>query len=105
MTKVVILNEAQQELQDIVTWYDKRHYSLGLDFLNVVKETISLISDNPEIATAHKNDTRRYLIKRFPYVIVYTNFNDKVWIIAFAHCKRKPGYWEKRIAMVNERDI
>jgi hypothetical protein len=29
-------------------------------------------------------------------VIVYTCLNERLWILAFAHCKRRPGYWTTR---------
>ena len=29
--------------------------------------------------------------------VVYTHRNDHIWIIAFAHCKRRPSYWLGRV--------
>jgi len=33
----------------------------------------------------------------FPFIIHYLDTPDKLWIIAFAHAKRKPNYWKKRL--------
>jgi hypothetical protein len=30
-------------------------------------------------------------------VVVYRFYEDAIWILAFAHCRRKPGYWTKRL--------
>jgi len=41
--------------------------------------------------------TRRILLKRFPYFIVFFEWQDEVYIVAIAHAKRRPGYWRGRI--------
>ena len=41
--------------------------------------------------------TRRYLMRRFPYLVVYRATPDKLQVIAVAHGKRKPGYWRNRL--------
>jgi hypothetical protein len=40
----------------------------------------------------------RYVMKRFPFVVVYRVTTDRIEIIAVAHGSRKPGYWKKRLA-------
>ncbi|CCI35129.1 conserved hypothetical protein [Microcystis aeruginosa PCC 9701] len=39
---------------------------------------------------------RRYLIRRFPYIIFYVEFEASIWVVAIANGKRKPDYWKKR---------
>lgn len=39
---------------------------------------------------------RRYLLQRFPYFVYFIEFEEKIWVVAFAHTSRKPFYWEKR---------
>ena len=36
---------------------------------------------------------RRLVLERFPYIIVFTYDEVEVRIVAFAHGRRKPGYW------------
>ena len=43
-----------------------------------------------------KDDIRRSLMKRFPYVVYYGELEEAVWIIAIAHAKRQPDYWMTR---------
>jgi hypothetical protein len=36
-------------------------------------------------------------VKRFPYVVIFTIRNaETVRVLAFAHTRRRPGYWKKR---------
>jgi hypothetical protein len=34
--------------------------------------------------------------KKFPYLLIYKVKEDCIFILAVAHGKRKPGYWESR---------
>jgi toxin ParE1/3/4 len=36
-------------------------------------------------------------MQRFPYIIFYEELDAHLWIYAFAHSKRRPGYWLKRV--------
>ncbi len=36
-------------------------------------------------------------MKRFPFLIVYALFTDRLVVIAVAHTRREPGYWRERL--------
>lgn len=38
--------------------------------------------------------TRRLLVGRFPYQVVYRLRATEIVIVAVAHLKRRPGYWK-----------
>jgi toxin ParE1/3/4 len=40
---------------------------------------------------------RRVLVKRFPYSIVFIRHEEDLWVVAFAHHHRRPGYWRERL--------
>jgi hypothetical protein len=37
------------------------------------------------------------VMSRLPYSIIYTEEPSEIFIVAFAHHKRKPGYWKRRL--------
>lgn len=41
---------------------------------------------------------RRKGISGFPYGIIYFVTSEEIVIVAYAHAKRRPGYWEDRLA-------
>jgi hypothetical protein len=41
--------------------------------------------------------TRRMVLRRFPFVIVFRAAPAGVEIIAVAHGRRRPGYWRDRL--------
>ena len=42
------------------------------------------------------HNTRRLLVSRFPYQIIYRVRPRKIVVVALAHVKRRPGYWKDR---------
>lgn len=65
---------------------------------DAVTATIETIGRQPEIGTAAYADpqTRRVLVVRFPYHVVYQLGQDEIVVVAIGHLKRRPGYWQHR---------
>jgi hypothetical protein len=42
-------------------------------------------------------ETRRCLLRRFPYGLIYALDQDDILILAVAHTRREPGYWRDRL--------
>lgn len=97
MTKITVLHEAEQELLEAVGYYESKCPGLGMDFLSEVESGLDMVGSLPTLWPLREDGTRRYLVHRFPYLVIYLHHEDHVWIIAFAHCKRKPGYWRERV--------
>jgi toxin ParE1/3/4 len=87
---------AKLEIQESARWYDDRMTGLGFEFLLEVKSAESKIQKNPDTWQNYEEGTKRFLLKRFPYAIIYMISEDRIQTIAVAHCKRNPGYWKKR---------
>jgi plasmid stabilization system protein ParE len=95
---VRISKPASEELSAAVRWYETQRPGLGAELLDAVTATIDLIEQQPEIGTATYPDTqtRRAMVTRFPYQLVYRHDESRVVILAIAHLKRRPGYWKHR---------
>ena len=99
MTRRIRTSEpASDEFSEAVRWYEARRSGLGSEFFDAVAATLSLIETNPEIGTTISTDgqTRRALVARFPYQVVYRLRPTETVIAAIAHLKRRPGYWKDR---------
>ena len=99
MTRGVRISEpASEEFTDAVRWYEARRAGLGAELFDAVVATIDLIERQPESGTAAYSDpqTRRALVVRFPYQVVYRLDQSEIVILAVAHMKRRPGYWKHR---------
>ncbi|MBL8683290.1 MAG: type II toxin-antitoxin system RelE/ParE family toxin [Myxococcales bacterium] len=71
---------------------------LGGDFLDAVAATLERIDTTPELGVPTSQDrrTRRLLLARFPFHLVYRVAPAELVVIAVAHTKRRPGYWKAR---------
>jgi len=96
MTPVTLLHEAEIELWEAVAYYEEKASGLGLDFASEIERSLQILSEAPERWSLRPDGSRRFLTQRFPYLIVYTHERDQIWVVAIAHCKRRPGYWTDR---------
>ena len=82
------LKGASEEFSAAVSWYEEQRPGLGEEFFEAVVHTASLIQGHPEIGTLSKDRrTRRALVQRFPYQVVYRVSENEIVIIAIAHLK------------------
>jgi plasmid stabilization system protein ParE len=93
-------SEAENELTAACKWYEQQCAGLGNDLLLAIQETIAQIAEYPGSGALHPYvpedlGARRVLVKRFPYAVVYLDVPDEIRILAFAHTRRKPGYWRE----------
>ena len=99
MSRPIHISEpASDEFSEAVRWYEARRPGLGGEFVDAVAAILSRIESNSEIGTSLSADgqTRRALVARFPYQVVYRLRPTEMVIVAFAHLKRRPGYWTTR---------
>lgn len=97
MTRTVRLRaEAETDLAEAAAWYENRRPRLGRDFLNEISASLSGISERPFIYPEILRDTRRALIRRFPFGIYYRIENDEIVVIAVLHASRSPRRWKER---------
>jgi hypothetical protein len=87
---------ARKELFDSSERYSTLVPGLGEEFLNEVGQAANVIAAAPERFPIYQDDVRRYVMRRFPYVILYRRFETKIRILALSHTSRLPGYWQHR---------
>ncbi len=94
--KKIILQQAFEELNDAIAYYEEQQAGLGLRLKDEVDRHVSWISDNSTVPRIRRGGYRRVNLEAFPYYIAYIIREDTLWILAVAHGHRKPGYWIKR---------
>jgi plasmid stabilization system protein ParE len=88
--------EAKAELDGAVDYYHACQAELGLDFAREVYAAIQSILAYPEAWTRLSKNTRRCLVHRFPYGVIYQITGGTILIIAIMQLNRRPGYWKDR---------
>ena len=94
---VRLLEPAQAELDEAISWYAEQAPGLGDAFLIEALKTIRLIENFPQAWHPLTPLIRRCRLRRFPYSVVYTQDDADLLVLAIAHQHRKPGYWKNRL--------
>jgi hypothetical protein len=89
--------DAERELIEAVNYYNISLEGLGNDFSLEVYFSIQRIITYPHAWQAVTDNTRRCLVSRFPYGIIYNAGNDAILIVAVMHLHKHPDYWKTRI--------
>lgn len=66
-------------------------------FLDELDRAMDQLVQNPERYPPYDFATRRMVIRRFPFLIVFRETATGVEIIAIAHGRRRPNYWRDRL--------
>ena len=66
---ISILSEAQNDIDTIFAWYELKQQGLGNLFFQVIDKSIQFISNHPFSCQEVFKETRRLVIKKFPYGI------------------------------------
>lgn len=94
--KIVYHPQALDELIEAAQFYESRCDGLGARFIESIEKGLEFIQGNPLLFRADKLGRRKYIIKKFPYLLIYKVTEECIFILAVAHGKRKPGYWKSR---------
>ncbi|MCA9432457.1 MAG: type II toxin-antitoxin system RelE/ParE family toxin [Candidatus Omnitrophica bacterium] len=94
--RIDLLPEANFEIQESFEWYLERSPRAAESFLFEIDRGIQAVLDSPMQWPPFEAGTRRYLLRNFPFNIIYRVEKDRTLVVAVAHHKRKPGYWRSR---------
>jgi plasmid stabilization system protein ParE len=88
---------ARREANLATAWYAERNLFVARRFRDELLSAYSSAASAPPRYPSYLHGTRRVLLKKFPYFVVFLDWQDEIYIVAVAHAKRRPGYWMKRI--------
>jgi toxin ParE1/3/4 len=87
---------AADEAESAERWYRERNETVATRFRRELDRAVELIAERPEAAPPYVGNTRRFLLRRFPFFVVYRVFSGHVQVVAVAHARRRPHYWRER---------
>lgn len=94
--------EAVAEFDAAVRWYEEQERGVGVALIDRARKTRADVADWPDAAppfttTGDGTVIRSAAIRGYPYRVVYVVEPDATLILAYAHERRKPGYWLSRL--------
>jgi len=95
--KLRFTSDAETELDEAARFYNERQSGLGDEFVATVERGCELLLERPMAWKRLDRRTRQYLLRRFPFGIIYLVEDGEIVVVAIAHLSRKPGYWRARL--------
>lgn len=94
---VSVHSSAADELRETARFYSEQaDQALGLAFIAEFERALNFLTHNPELGSIWRGTARRIPLRRFPYNLVYQIKQEELRVIALAHQRRRPGYWQNR---------
>jgi toxin ParE1/3/4 len=89
--------EAWAEFESAENWYRQRSSDTALRFLAAVFDGLEEISARPQTWPEYAHGSRKFVLRHFPYRIIYREKQSRIEILAIAHGHRRPGHWRDRL--------
>jgi hypothetical protein len=96
MKPAIFTPDADREYTEAALFYEGRVEGLGLRFMGAVEAAVLDIREHPRRWPVVRGKTRRRLLARFPYGLLYREDADEIVIQAVMHLHRRPDYWYRR---------
>ena len=93
---LVVRPAAGADIEDSFSWYERQRSGLGDEFLVAVQSALKDIVAHPTRYPVLYRNTRRMLVRRFPYAILYRVYAEVIVVIACMHGRRDPRRWRSR---------
>lgn len=89
--------EAELEIIESAARYESEVPGLGLEFSEEVERVLELLLERPELGVTVDGDIRHFVLRRFPFSVIYAVVGRLIYVLAVAHGSRGPGYWKARV--------
>jgi toxin ParE1/3/4 len=96
-SRAIFHQDAIADVKNAVAWYQERSARAALDFIEELGRATDTIRDAPQRWPLGKNKTRRFLLWRFPFAVIYSEQASGITVWAVAHGSRLPEYWKNRL--------
>ncbi|HKS90552.1 MAG TPA: type II toxin-antitoxin system RelE/ParE family toxin [Tepidiformaceae bacterium] len=88
--------QANRDLRAALAYYGEQSPDSAQKFLDQLGGITQRIESMPGSGHPNLNNTRRTLMNRLPYGVVYRISLGEPVIVAIPHGSRRPGYWIRR---------
>ena len=94
------LKAAQDEVDEAVAYFDEQRAGLGDRFVQDLLATLTVIVGYPLSGKPLGKLVRKFRLRAFSYNLIYVIDEADIIIVAVAHHRRRPAYWQARMALL-----
>ena len=95
--KVRFISAVNIELDEAIKYYDYQLPGLGFRFFQEISSAVERIKIIPHGWSKINGNTRRCIIKGFPYALFYVLEKEEILVTAVANLHRNPEHYKDRI--------
>lgn len=88
--------EAEEKYLVSLSWYRHRSPIAAGNFEDAVEQAMEKIRQAPQRWPIYFENFRQYVLRQFPFSLIYQDFSSEIVVFAIAHGRRRPGYWRDR---------
>jgi toxin ParE1/3/4 len=88
---------AEKEYLEAIEYYNRQRPGLGYEFSVEIDSGMKYIERFDSAWQLLAKDIRRYLIKRFPYGIIYSIQNESIIVLSIMNLHREPKNWDELV--------
>ena len=93
---------AAEEAVEAAAWYERERPGLGVEFERAIDAALDLLEQDVVPLTsapgvAGSRGVKRLVLRRFPYAVIVRERGTELFVVAFTHHARRPGYWRDRL--------
>ncbi|MBL9092264.1 MAG: type II toxin-antitoxin system RelE/ParE family toxin [Planctomycetaceae bacterium] len=96
MRSIEFLPAAADDYSTARRWYAERSPQAALAFETAVDAAVERIAERPESWPLCDERHRYYILRRFPFSLIYRFDGDHIIVVAVAHSSRESTYWFTR---------
>jgi plasmid stabilization system protein ParE len=88
---------ARADFDESFDWYAERSERAAVGFAEAADDAITKIVENSSRFARTIRGCQDCSLKRYPFRVVFQMTEEPVLIVAIAHAKRRPNYWQHRV--------
>ena len=93
---ILVRPAAAADIDEAFLWYKRQQAGLGEEFLTAVQSALENVVAHPTRYPVVHRETRRVLLRRFPYGIYYRVYGELIVVVACMHGRRDPKRWRSQ---------
>jgi plasmid stabilization system protein ParE len=94
--RLLVRRLAKTDVRAAARWYELQQPGLGREFVAEVDAALNRVAENPLQYQALHRETRRAIVRRFPYAVFYRVEASSIVVFCVSHLHRDPMAWKYR---------
>jgi len=86
--RIIVKPEAEIDIREAHAWYRNIDANLAQRYLLELDAAMVFLTQFPDASPVCLHDCRQYVMKRFPYLIIYECADDNLYVHAVFHASR-----------------